>query len=76
MPEAIVKCAIDLAHNLGLIAVAEGVESEDVLERLQQLGCDIAQGFFLAPPRPAAETLSWIQHRECNQRKVITKVAL
>src|SRR5881296_459816 len=60
---AIVKCAIDVGHNLGLSVVAEGVESPGVYDRLRQLGCDIAQGFFLASPSPARETSAWIEQR-------------
>ena len=61
--DAIVRCAIDLGHNLGLSVVAEGVESAVVCDHLRELGCDTVQGFFLAPPRPARETLSWIEQR-------------
>lgn len=53
--EAIVKSTIDLGHNLGLIVVAEGVETDEVYERLGQLGCDTAQGFLISKPLPACE---------------------
>jgi diguanylate cyclase (GGDEF)-like protein len=59
--EAVAKSVIDLAHNLGLEVVGEGVESETVLNRLRVLGCDAAQGFFFARPRTARETLRWIE---------------
>jgi EAL domain-containing protein (putative c-di-GMP-specific phosphodiesterase class I) len=58
--EAIVRSTIDLAHSLGVVVVAEGVESEDVLNRLRMLGCDLAQGFVLAHPAPAADTTEWL----------------
>jgi len=61
--DAIVRCAIDLGHNLGLSVVAEGVESALVRDHLRDLGCDTAQGFFLAPPRSASETYSWISQQ-------------
>jgi diguanylate cyclase len=48
--EVIVRSTIDLAHNLGLTVVAEGVESQEVQERLLALGCDAAQGTFISPP--------------------------
>jgi diguanylate cyclase (GGDEF)-like protein len=48
--EAIVRSIVDLAHNLGLVVVAEGVESASVRDRLCELGCDAAQGLFLAEP--------------------------
>ncbi len=46
---------IDLAHNMGLTVVAEGVEDDATLERLRVLGCDAAQGFLLSRPVGAAE---------------------
>ena len=49
---AIVRSTIDLAHNLGLKVVAEGVESEDAWRHLEALGCDFAQGYYLSPPAP------------------------
>ena len=61
--DAIVKCAVDLGHNLGLSVVAEGVESGRVQDRLRRLGCDLAQGFFLARPSSAPETLCWLEQR-------------
>jgi diguanylate cyclase (GGDEF)-like protein len=61
--EAIVRSTIDLAHSLGVTVVAEGVESEDVLERLRALGCDLAQGFCLAHPAPAADATEWLLGR-------------
>jgi len=53
--QIIVKSIIDLAHNLGLSVVAEGVETRETLEHLDKLGCDIAQGFLIAKPMPANE---------------------
>ena len=61
--DAIVRSTVDLAHSLGIGVVAEGVESEDVLERLRTLGCDLAQGFCLARPAPAAEVTEWLLGR-------------
>ena len=55
----IIRAIIDLAHSLGLRTVAEGVEDADTLNRLSALGCDIAQGFYLARPMPAAELGQW-----------------
>ena len=52
---AIVRSTIELAHNLGLQLVAEGVENQETLELLASLGCDVAQGFHLARPMPAAD---------------------
>ena len=52
---AIVRSTIDLAHNLGLRVVAEGVESHQAWTRLTELGCDLAQGFYVSRPLPAPD---------------------
>ncbi len=51
----LVKAIVDLAHEFGLTAVAEGVETPDVIERLRLLGCDVAQGFHWSRPVPPDE---------------------
>lgn len=56
----IVRSTIDLAHNLGLSVIAEGVENKEILEMLHTLGCDGAQGYYLCHPLPAAEFISWL----------------
>lgn len=53
--ETIVQSAIELAHRLDLAVVAEGVESSYALDRLDDLGCDFAQGFLLGRPVPAEQ---------------------
>ena len=58
--DAIVRFTIELAHNLGLMVVAEGVESEAACDRLRQLGCDAAQGGIIAAPASAADTGRWV----------------
>ena len=55
---AIVASTIGLGHNLGLRVVAEGVEDEETWRRLAGLGCDLAQGYYLSRPLPAAEIIS------------------
>ncbi|WP_338797254.1 EAL domain-containing protein [Acidovorax sp. DW039] len=55
----IVRSTIDLAHNLGLTVVAEGVENAAILERLRALACDEAQGYHISRPVPAQEFLAW-----------------
>jgi diguanylate cyclase (GGDEF)-like protein len=52
--EVIVRSTIDLAHNLGLTVVAEGVENAEVQARLLAMGCDAAQGTFISPPASAS----------------------
>jgi len=57
--EVIVRSTIDLARNLGLRVVAEGVETRGVWDSLQSLGCDQAQGFFLGRPMPGHKLPEW-----------------
>jgi diguanylate cyclase (GGDEF)-like protein len=57
----IVRSTIDLAHNLGLTVVAEGVERLDTWQRLTSWGCDEAQGFLIGKPMPNAETEEWLR---------------
>jgi diguanylate cyclase (GGDEF)-like protein/PAS domain S-box-containing protein len=56
----IVRSTIDLAHNLGLRVVAEGVEDETAMRILSGYGCDYAQGFLFTPPCPAEEFTAWL----------------
>ena len=51
----IVRSTIDLAHNLGLRVVAEGVETAEILGTLRELRCDVAQGYHISRPLPAGE---------------------
>jgi diguanylate cyclase (GGDEF)-like protein len=52
---AVVQAVLSLADTLGLVAVAEGVETAEQLEQLRRLGCDVVQGFLLSRPRPPVE---------------------
>ena len=61
--DVIVQSTIDLAHNLGLTVVAEGVQDEQTLDRLKELGCDTAQGDYLSAPLDGAGVLQWIRER-------------
>jgi diguanylate cyclase (GGDEF)-like protein len=56
----IVRSTVDLARNLGLRVVAEGVETPETWERLVDFGCDIAQGYYLSPPLPPEELDAWL----------------
>ena len=56
----IVQSTIDLAHNLGLTVIAEGVESDETWRRLRTLGCDVAQGWLIGRPLPAADFATWL----------------
>jgi diguanylate cyclase (GGDEF)-like protein len=76
--ETIVRSTIDLAHNLGLTVVAEGVENRATWDRLAALGCDAVQGFYISPPVPFDEVTTWLanwrdstgvpQCSECHRR--------
>ncbi len=59
--EAIVRSVLDLARNLNLSVVAEGVEDRRTWEHLRTLGCDMAQGYFLARPMPFDDVLMWLK---------------
>jgi diguanylate cyclase len=59
----IVHAVVDLAHNLGLRVVAEGVEDVAVWERLRLAGCDEVQGFVLAQPMPSVQATDWLWRR-------------
>lgn len=58
---AIVKTCIVLGHELNMHIVAEGVESEGHLDLLKQIGCDYAQGYFVAAPMPGNELIEWVR---------------
>ena len=59
MDEAIVAKVAELSHALGLVVVAEGVETGEVLDRLAVLGCDQAQGWHVARPMAADAVIEW-----------------
>ena len=60
--ESIVKAAVDLAHTLGLKIVAEGVEDEKTMDLLAAMGCDYAQGFYMAKPMPSDDLIVWMKN--------------
>jgi EAL domain-containing protein (putative c-di-GMP-specific phosphodiesterase class I) len=59
--ETIVRSTIGMAHDLELSVTAEGVEDEDTLRMLAELGCDEAQGYFFAKPLDLATLLAWFE---------------
>nr|WSZ98650.1 bifunctional diguanylate cyclase/phosphodiesterase [Streptomyces sp. NBC_00857] len=59
----IVRCTVDLAHSLGLLVVAEGVEDDETWERLRDLGCDAVQGWLVAAAMPPHEATAWLRAR-------------
>jgi diguanylate cyclase (GGDEF)-like protein len=56
----IVRSTVDLAHNLGLAVIAEGVESEATYNKLASLKCDVVQGFFVSRPMPHEQLVEWL----------------
>jgi diguanylate cyclase (GGDEF)-like protein len=58
--KVIVNSTIDLAHHLGLRAVAEGVEDWSMLPELEALGCDAAQGYAISHPLAGADATRWM----------------
>jgi len=61
---AIVTAMIELGHALGLIAIAEGIETAEQLAVLQALGCDLGQGYYFARPAPADEIAALLREDE------------
>jgi diguanylate cyclase (GGDEF)-like protein len=57
----IVRSTIELGHSLGVKVVAEGVETAESWELLRQMGCDMAQGFFISAPLPGREIAHWVR---------------
>ena len=55
---------IELAHNMNLIVVAEGIEDEDTLRQLSDLGCEQAQGYFMSKPISSDDLLLWLKSRK------------
>jgi diguanylate cyclase (GGDEF)-like protein len=58
--EAIVRSVVDLARELGMRVVAEGIETRAVMERLIALDCDVGQGYLISRPLAAAEATAWL----------------
>ncbi len=65
----IVKSTINLAHNLGLKVVAEGVENQETYTELEAIGCDCAQGYFIARPMASKNIKEWLDE---NKWKVVS----
>ena len=66
-----VRTLLSLAQNLGLSTVAEGVEDQESLNLLAQMGCTKAQGFYLSRPLPANDFMEWLQNYQPESREVI-----
>jgi EAL domain-containing protein (putative c-di-GMP-specific phosphodiesterase class I) len=58
---SIVKSTIGLAHEMGCVVVAEGVETQEVEDLLRELDCDLAQGYHILPPVPFDSLVEWFK---------------
>ncbi len=67
--EVIVRSIIDLGHNLGMQVVAEGVETDEVLNRLRGFDCDVAQGFGICRPMPLDSFVAWLSITQHPSRR-------
>jgi diguanylate cyclase (GGDEF)-like protein len=56
----IVRTVIEFGHNFGLAVVAEGVETQEVLDALAALGCDKVQGYFISKPQTSGQLQNWL----------------
>jgi diguanylate cyclase (GGDEF)-like protein len=74
--DAILRATIDLAHQLGLNVVAEGVEDEAAMARLAALGCEHAQGFAIGKPMPHELFLPWLAQRRSGGRASVVALPL
>ena len=72
---AIVKSTIDLAHNLGLNTVAEGIEDVGTLNKLKAMGCDSAQGYYISRPLPADKILDFLKSCPWPARRLPEKIS-
>ena len=64
----IVRAIIDLAHNLGMKVIGEGVETKAMQEELIRLGCDLLQGYNISPPKSSDDFISWLGEWESSPR--------
>ncbi len=71
--QAIVRSTIDLGHRLGMQVIAEGVETQEMWDRLASLGCDVAQGFHMARPMSATDIGGWYLHSPWGAGKTPVK---
>jgi len=67
---AIARAVVDVAHDLGLRVVGEGVEDPATLEALRRIGCDEVQGYQLCPPIPEVELQAWLRDQVVAERVV------
>ena len=71
----IVRSTIELGHNMGLKVIAEGVEDAETWRILEDLGCDMAQGYYFSPPLPIREFRQWFTRFVLGQVMLHDEVA-
>ncbi|MGB0900001.1 MAG: putative bifunctional diguanylate cyclase/phosphodiesterase, partial [Psychrobium sp.] len=62
--QIIVRSTIELAHNMGLSVVAEGIEDEYSLKWLAKHGCELAQGYYISRPQPSERLTPWLEEKK------------
>jgi diguanylate cyclase len=65
----LVRATIDLAHTMGLRVVVEGIEDQATLDLVADFRCELVQGYFISPPRPADELFAWVGSRRRDSRR-------
>lgn len=65
----IARSVIDLGHNLKTKVVAEGVETAETWAALEEMGCDVAQGYYISRPLPLPSLLTWLETRARNRKE-------
>lgn len=65
--EVIVRSTIDLAHNMGMQVVAEGIENHQTWDKLSELQCDLGQGYYMSRPCTVNELNEWLQQTPWNR---------
>jgi diguanylate cyclase (GGDEF)-like protein len=63
----IVRSLVELGRNLGLDTVAEGVESQEALDLLEDYECDMAQGYLISRPLPADQFVTWLNRQPADR---------
>ncbi len=69
----IVRSTIELAHNLGIEVIAEGVEDAGIVALLREMGCDYLQGYFVGYPAPLADFEKWLVHRSLREVPAVSR---
>lgn len=69
--KAIVESTVKMAKKLGMLIVAEGVETLEDWQRVEQLGCDQVQGYFVASPMPGEDIPGWVANWTVRQHTLL-----